>query len=710
VKFVSLKMRNWRSFHGDHEIEFSVDPARPVTLLLGPNGAGKTALLNAFTWAIYGEFTEGFDHPDRLVNLAAVDVSENAETFVDVHLQHEGNDYRVKRSTNAQQQITGEYVLVITKNGERTVEADIHRILPRPLKDLFFLPAETFSTASVLKGENGSEEASFDVRDAIRSLLSGDIYRNASKNLREAIQSDTLKPPKKGHGQEAVESAHRQYEQAESMLSSAEERKDKLPELYAAASQQADRAKQEAERYDPKEIQRWSNENKRLSKQVADAEQLEKKANALYVDLTRSSHLYFAEYGVELAIRRLNQAEEAGLMPPRVHESVLDKTLESGQCSLCHSPLNDTSRERVTMLRERVGDAQVAVRGLEARTMLKQFLKRNATEIDRLREEIADLASSLQTAPPPIDAGFKILAGVMRTCISVADRLLRQAKLELEQFTKESIIDRPADGKSPVDIAIVAQQRFDLINEELSAMPEKIEALRKIRDAAFKDYREKSGKSDDHKQKSTAIEILQQAQSYFEAASQGLEEFGRADFEKAINETYADLIAKPFTIRVESDFSIRVLLSGTGETMPLSQSEKVLLLIAFLGAIARLAPHYEEIAKQREQFTATGSVETSKLTGFPVVLDAPTSPLDEQYEIDVVDALPNLLPQVIVPVSAKSVTVWERIADRIGRVYVMELTSNTASDRKVNWNGKDYTYSICDEQIVPARTRIAPLN
>ena len=42
MKFVLLKMRNWRPFHGDHEIEFSVDPERPVTLLLGPNGAGKT--------------------------------------------------------------------------------------------------------------------------------------------------------------------------------------------------------------------------------------------------------------------------------------------------------------------------------------------------------------------------------------------------------------------------------------------------------------------------------------------------------------------------------------------------------------------------------------------------------------------------------------------------------------------------------------------
>jgi DNA sulfur modification protein DndD len=284
------------------------------------------------------------------------------------------------------------------------------------------------------------------------------------------------------------------------------------------------------------------------------------------------------------------------------------------------------------MLRDRVGDAQIAVRGLEARTLLKQFRSRFETEADRLREEIEDLSTSLQTDPPPKGATFKILAAVVRTCISVADALQRQAKAELEHFTKASTINRPADGKSPIDIAILTQQRLDTISDELSAMPTKLDALRKARDVAFKDYKEKSGKSDDHKQKSTAIEILQQAQAYFDAASQGLEEFGRADFEKAINETYADLIAKPFTIRVETDFSIRVLLAGTGETMPLSQSEKVLLLIAFLGAIARLAPHYEEIAKQREQFTATGNVETSKLTGFPVVLDAPTS--DSPYSRD----------------------------------------------------------------------------
>jgi DNA repair exonuclease SbcCD ATPase subunit len=709
MKFVSLRLRNWRSFHGDHLIEFSVDPERPVTLLLGPNGAGKTALLNAFTWAIYGEFTDGFDHTDRLVNLTAVDANKTADAYVEIKLQHEGHDYNLKRSTNAQRQLLGESELVITKNGERAVEADVHRILPKPLKELFFLPAETFSTLSVLKGDNSSERASFDVSDAIQSLLSGDIYRNASKDLRDAITSDTLKPPKKGHGQEDVDKAQRKYQQAQEILSAAEERKEQLPEICLAASKQAVRAKQEAERYNPTEVHKWQNENLRLSQHVTDAEQLQRRAASVFDDLARFSHQYLAQHGVELSIRRLNQAEHAGLMPPRIHESVLDKSLESGRCSLCHTSLSEASRERVTMLRERVGDAKIAVRGLEARTMLRQFLRHGETELERLREVVENLAADLKSAPPPKDAGLRILSAVVRTCISIADRLCRQAKDDYERFKKESMGNRTADGNSPLDIAMIAQQRFDQVNDELLGMPEKIENLRKARDEAFRDYKEKSGKSDDHKQKSIAIEILQQAQSFFEAASQGLAEFGRADFEKAINETYADLIAKPFTIRVESDFSIRVLLSGTNNTMPLSQSEKVLLLIAFLGAIARLAPHYQEIAKQGTQFVATGNVETSKRTGFPVVLDAPTSPLDEQYETDVVDALPNLLPQIIVPVSAKSVSAWERIADKIGKAYVMELTSNTATDRKVMWNGKDRTYSICDEQVIPARTRIVPL-
>ena len=68
MRFVSMTLRNWRSFHGENSLEFSTDDNKPVTLVLGPNGAGKTALLNAFTWVIYGDFTEGFDKRDDLIN------------------------------------------------------------------------------------------------------------------------------------------------------------------------------------------------------------------------------------------------------------------------------------------------------------------------------------------------------------------------------------------------------------------------------------------------------------------------------------------------------------------------------------------------------------------------------------------------------------------------------------------------------------------
>jgi DNA sulfur modification protein DndD len=710
MKFVSLKMRNWRSFHGEQNVEFSTDPDRPVTLLLGPNGAGKTALLNAFTWAIYGEFTDGFDHKDQLVNLAAADASSSAVTSVEICLEHEGDEYTVKRTTDAHRQLTSDpYDLVVTKKGERAVEADIHRILPKPLKDLFFFPAETFSTASVLRGENGGDGTSFDVGKAIRSLLSGDIYQNASADLRKAIESDALKPPKRGHDQDAVDAARRQYEQAEAELGAAEERRDELPELHAAATKQAAKARQEADRYDPKEIQKWSEEHRHLTQRVTEAEQLISSADALYLDLARSSYLYFARNVGEAAIRRLDLAESAGLMPPRIHESVLDKTLESGQCVLCRTPLTDDIKLRVTMLRERAGDSQTAIRGLESRTMLKQQLEKGATETDRLREEMNQLAIKLEVEPAPESADFKMLAAVIRSCSTVSDAVHRQAKEEFERFTAESTIARPADGKSPVDLAILAQNRAEMLSEEVAAIGERITSLRQARDVAFKDYQDKSGKSNDHKQKTTAIEILQRAKTYFDAAKQGLDEYGREDFENAINETYSDLIAKPFKIKVDTDFSINVYLADSGDRMPLSQSEKVLLLIAFLGAIARLAPHYEEIAKQSEQLTRTGSVETSRRTGFPVVLDSPTSPLDEEYEKDVVNALPNLLPQIIVPVSAKSVGVWEQIMDKVGRVYVMELTSKTASNRKVTWNGKDHVYSTRDSEVSPARTRIVSL-
>nr|WP_277350253.1 AAA family ATPase [Nonomuraea sp. FMUSA5-5] len=704
-----MTMRNWRPFHGTHRIDFSVNPDKSVTLVFGANGAGKTALLNAFTWALYGEFTDGFEAPESLVNFEAIKNDPTAEAFVELELEHENAKFHVRRATDARRQLEGDYDLTVTRNGERTVEDEIYRILPKPLKDLFFFPAETFSTASVLQGDRPGEGTSLDIGSAIRSLLAGDIYDHAVEDLRGAIASEALRPTQK-YTDETVEAARRAWEQAQAELNAAEDRRDKLPSLLAQARDQASKAKKEAEKYNPEEIKKWERKYNELKNRVTDAEGAVHRAHELYVGLARQAYLHFSQRATEAAVHRLDIAEKAGLMPPRIHDSVLHQSLTDGRCALCQVQFTQQTRSRVEGLLSHVTEHAMAVLGLETRTQLKSHLDNFHRQIAEVRGKVAALAADLGVAGPPQDADMRMLQSVLRMCIEAADRALTKARRELKELTDDQESPVPARGSSPVDIAMLMQQGVDRLEQEYRSIESTIQRATEAEREKLADYTKKSSKLDTYKRKTAAIEVLRDVKEFFDEARKGLNKFGREDFEKAINDTYADLIAKQFEIRVGEDFGISVGAQGRDETMPVSQSEKVLLLIAFLGAIARLAPQYAEIARRNQQFQRTGDVETSKRVGFPVVLDSPTSPLDHEYEVEVIQALPRLLPQIVIIVSAKSVTAWEEIESHIGSVNVMELTSHKATNRHVRWKGKDYIYSTQDDGVDPARTRMSKIS
>ena len=193
-----MNLRNWRSFHGENALAFSTDPTKPVTLILGPNGAGKTALLNAFTWVIYGEFTEGFDRRQDLINHEALSLDPNEIAEVRLVLTDAGKEYTITRRVTAVQQAIGANDVFVSADGKTEREEAIHQLLPRALKDLFFFPAETFGTAKVLRSESKqAQAASLEIDGAIRTLLAGDVYDNAIKDLRDAVNSSSLKNTKK---------------------------------------------------------------------------------------------------------------------------------------------------------------------------------------------------------------------------------------------------------------------------------------------------------------------------------------------------------------------------------------------------------------------------------------------------------------------------------------------------------------------------------
>ena len=707
MRFVTMSLRNWRSFYGENALAFSTDSAKPVTLILGPNGAGKTALLNAFTWVIYGEFTEGFDRRQDLINHEALSLDSNEIAEVRLVLTDAGREYTITRSVTAAQQAIGANDVFVSADGKTELEEAIHQLLPRALKDLFFFPAETFGTAKVLRSESKqAQAASLEIDGAIRTLLAGDVYDNAIKDLRDAVNSSSLKNTKKV-SDESVNIANQNWIKAQADLVEAERLRDQLPAELASAAAEAERAQKVAEQYDPEQIAAWQRGFQERADAVAAAKAETDRAHSLYLLLARSAHTYFVAKAVGAAIRRLDAAEACGLIPPRIDGQVLKRSLDDAKCLLCGEPLSEQGALRVRELQTRVADSTTALRGLEARSDLKNYVERTAETMQQLRGAVGELAARFENvASPASDADLVHLRATVHECIALADRLHKRAEASLEEFKGAGAPDQPTTNV--IHIAVARQLKVKELEERLDALPRQIKELQSVRDAALTDLTSKSKGSKESVDKTEAIRLLDEAKGFFEAVREGLTEYGRQDFERAINQTYKDLVRKPYELRVDRTFRISLFSEGTERQVAASQAENVLLLIAFLGAIARLAPEYQKIASEKAQLKKVGDVQTSSAEGFPVVIDAPTSALDDEYELEVVQALPRLLPQIIIPVSAKSVERWEKISSEIGSVYIMELTSKGQTDRNVRWGGKDRPYSRSDD-LVTTRTRIVPV-
>src|SRR5690554_1878713 len=101
MKLLSLRLENFRQFENQVVLEFAHGPGRNVTVIHGANGSGKTALLNAFTWVLYGQFTDALENPDNLVNrrvLMRSPVGDFVNCAVELVFDHDETKYRLRRT------------------------------------------------------------------------------------------------------------------------------------------------------------------------------------------------------------------------------------------------------------------------------------------------------------------------------------------------------------------------------------------------------------------------------------------------------------------------------------------------------------------------------------------------------------------------------------------------------------------------------------
>ncbi len=91
MKIFKIKLKNYRQFYGEQEIEFCMEKGKNVTLIHAENGFGKTTILNAVLWALFNQVTKKFENPEKILNFEAED---EGVYFASVDVEFEFNRSR----------------------------------------------------------------------------------------------------------------------------------------------------------------------------------------------------------------------------------------------------------------------------------------------------------------------------------------------------------------------------------------------------------------------------------------------------------------------------------------------------------------------------------------------------------------------------------------------------------------------------------------
>jgi len=147
LKLISLRVKDFRRFYGDQEINFSTDPKKTFTIIHAENGCGKSNLLNAINWCLYGELVKGTRQPELIINtthflqngkrsytevrLSIVD--DNGKKLVFLRRKNMSEAHSILRAYEGEDEIPID---------DRLVRKNIEALIPKELSTYFFFHGE----------------------------------------------------------------------------------------------------------------------------------------------------------------------------------------------------------------------------------------------------------------------------------------------------------------------------------------------------------------------------------------------------------------------------------------------------------------------------------------------------------------------------------------------------------------------------------------
>lgn len=672
MKLISLQLHNFRQFYGTTPKLSFASGDRNVTVFHGVNGAGKTALLNAFTWALYGDFTRGFKLEEQLANRRALrEASDGSyvEVWVELQFKHSQKNYLLRKKARVhkgadgspEQPVVEEIELQFRdESGELKTEENyaeaIGRILPEDLHTYFFFDGERIERLA-----QPSSEEQADLSRAAKKLMRIEILERAERDLEKARAE--LQGELRGVGTSQTDELLRLRASDDSELKKLNFRRDEamrnIDELKVQKHAVEERLR------DVEQVRELQEEREQLVQRDLrlNTEQSSNRAE-LITEVGKDGYFVFLQQPVNQFRALLDQLRSRGELPAGIKRQFVDDLLDRSTC-VCGRPLEPNSEpwKCVHSFRERAGLADV---------------EEAAIRLSGQTDEVAERATAFWER-------------VSR--IREKSRQIREERAHIENKLDqigEQILHAPGEQGPALE------RRLNEIVEGLRGQEHELYSIgkdirRKEEEIGEIDSRLEKEETRDarHRIAKRRVSIARETKTLVENMRAVFERKFRHDITEKMKRLFRDVTVVPYTPYISEDYKIQLLDDTTDSLLPVatSQGESQILALCFIASVIEETKEYN---KRRDALPGPDS------SALPVVMDSPFGSLDPAHRRQVASFLPKVASQVVTMVTETQYRgeVADALQGRIGRAYVM--TYNTPRDgvKEVSTSIEGHSYPL----------------
>ena len=663
MQLKKIVLQNFRPFKGTHEMLFSTDKQRNVTLVIAENGGGKTTLSQAFQWCLYG--TTDFTIKE-LINLTVkseMKINEFQTVSVSIELEHLGRNYTIKRSQVYRKDSVDSVrydtpkleVTEVDKYGSQKFHESsenlsiINSILPSSLSKYFFFDGERIEKMS----KEVSDGKSTEFKDAVQNILGLTALNKAMDHLNPKSSYSVIgrynREIDENGTQEEKELRNKIYINNEKI----EKNKARLEELDTSIAS----------------YKRQIEEIKEKLLSFKDAQHQQEQLNTLNKDLTNlinhknvsigdyafafssNAYKYLSQELIKEALDVLKDTDNIDKGIPDIRNTTIHYLLNNRKQCICGTDLSDEHSEACKNLIELLKFVPPESIG-NSITTFKTNTKNRLRNSEDFFESFERKLGVIRVDSANIEQKEHQIGEYDKTLLNNSN--IQISDLKHTQSDYERTLDNQENEKRQLEIqngiaeSDIAKATTDINKMELKTQKNNQYVL----------------------QKKYAEAVYDMISSAYESEESRV----RSNLEHEINKLFESIYDGGVTIEVDEKYRIKSYVNDLMDAtagLETNTAKSYSIIFAFIVGVIKMA---RDKASSKNS-SNLGTVQNSE---YPLVMDAPLSSFDQKRIENICSVIPNIANQVIIFINTKDGKLAKQyLQNKVGIEYQVGLVDPT---------------------------------